>query len=157
MRRLGVAAGVLMLAVAVPAVAQQVQEQAAGPQQPARARQAGPMFDRLDKDKDGAISIGEWPRQAQAFNRLDVNKDNLLSREELQRAPTPRQFVRQQRNNRQIQRQARRLDTNRDRTISREEWRVKAELFDRMDADKDGKLTLQEMRRFRARRGGRVR
>lgn len=147
-----------MLAVAVPAVAQQVQGQPQRqPAQQARARQIDAMFQRLDKNHDGAISLDEWPRPAQAFARLDVNKDNLLSRDELQRAATPRQFERQQRLNQQIQRQVRRMDTNGDRAISREEWRGKADLFDRIDADKDGKLTPVEIRQFRARRGARTR
>lgn len=157
MRRLGLAAGILMLAVAVPAVAQQVQGQPRQRAQQVRARQLDSMFQRLDKNHDLSISRGEWPRQAQAFARLDVNKDDLLSRGEMQRAATPRQFVRQQRLNQRIQRQVRRTDTNRDRAISREEWRGKADLFDRMDADKDGKLVPAEIRRFRARRGARTR
>lgn len=147
-----------MLAVAVPAVAQQVQGQ---PQrqraQQARAQQTGAMFQRLDKNHDGVISKDEWPRAAEGFTRLDANSDGVLSQDELLRAATPRQAMRQQRINRQIQRQVRRMDTNGDRTISREEWRGKADLFDRMDADKDGLLTAAEIRQFRAGRGARGR
>ena len=158
MRRLGLVAGILMLAVAVPAVAQQVQGQ---PQrqraQQARARQIDAMYQRLDKDHNGSISVGEWPRAGQAFARLDANSDGVLSKEELRRAATPRQFMRQQRINRQTQRRVRRMDANRDRAVSREEWRGKADLFDRIDADKDGKLTAAEIRQSRTRRVARAR
>lgn len=158
MRRLVLTAGILMLAVAVPAVAQQVQGQPLRQRaQQARARQTGAMFQRLDKNHDGAVSKDEWPRAAQAFARLDTNSDGVLSQDESRRAATPRQFMRQQRLNRQIQRRVRRMDVNHDRAIAREEWRGMADVFDRIDADKDGKLTAAEIRQFRARRGPRTR
>lgn len=156
--RLGVIAGILALAVAVPVMAQQAQG-TAEPRQQARARRTAAMFQRLDVNHDGAVSKAEWPRGEQAFTRLDVNKDGVLSQDELRRAATPRQMRAQRIRARMVQRQVRRMDANHDGTISRDEWRGKADVFDRIDADKDGQLTAAEIRQFRAnaRRGARVR
>ena len=165
MRSPGLTSGILALALTAPVFAQQAPLQAGqqgAPQteqrQQARERQTGAMFQRLDKNQDGAVSKDEWPRGEQAFTRLDVNKDGALSQEELRRAATPRQFMQQRVRARMVQRQLRRLDVNRDRTLTRDEWKGRPEMFDRIDANKDGTLTADEIRQFRSRqRGGRAR
>ena len=153
----GLVGGILALALSAPVLAQQAPPQA-GQRQQARERQIGAMFQRLDRNQDGAVSKDEWPRGEQAFTRLDVNKDGVLSQEELRRAATPRQVMQQRIRARMVQRQLRRMDVNQDGTITRDEWKGRPELFDRIDADKSGTLTASEIRQFRARqRGSRAR
>ena len=146
MRSPGLTSGILALALTAPVLAQQAPPQA-GQQgrrtaEQARERQIGAMFQRLDKNQDGAVSKDEWPRGEQAFTRLDVNKDGVLSQEELRRAATPRQLMQQRIRARMVQRQLRRMDVNRDRTITRDEWKGRPETVRphrrRQERDADG-------------------
>ena len=49
------------------------------------------------------------------------------------------------------------MDVNNDGKISKEEWKGPADLFTRIDADKDGYITREEMRQNRPQRGDRRR
>lgn len=124
MRRMGFGIGLMVLAIAAPALAQQ----------PA----AGPGNDQ--------VRAAQEQRRAAVFVRLDANHDGMLSLEEWSAG---RQAAARQVRQRQIRQQLRRMDVNRDRAVSREEWRGTPEVFDRLDADKDGKVTGAEMRRAR--------
>jgi Ca2+-binding EF-hand superfamily protein len=88
-------------------------------------------------------------RRAATFARLDTNHDGVLSLDEWAAGRQAQVRQLRQREARQARQRVRRMDTNRDRTISRDEWRGKPEMFDRMDADKDGKLTPAEFAAFR--------
>ena len=95
-------------------------------------------WQRLDKDKNGSISRDEWVRDPQVFDRLDANKDGALSTDELSQAV--RQRVRDRADDRW-----KRLDKDGNGSISREEWPRKPEGFDRLDTNKDGVLTREEL------------
>jgi len=93
---------------------------------------------RHDKDKNGSISRDEWVRDPQLFDRLDANKDGALSTDELSQAV--RQRVRERGDDRW-----KRLDKDGNGSISREEWPRNPEVFDRLDTNKDGILTREEL------------
>jgi hypothetical protein len=145
MRRwvLSAAAAALTLGVAVPAMAQQpapdqqqaerIQKRRAAVRHNVRER-----WQRLDKDGNGSISRDEWVRDQQTFDRLDANKDGVLSREELGQAVQQR--IRQRADDRW-----KRLDKDGNGSISREEWPRNPEAFDRLDTNKDGLLTREEL------------
>ncbi|GAA0285553.1 EF-hand domain-containing protein [Rhodovulum strictum] len=80
-----------MLAFAVPAAAQQG---GAGPEAGAApANNPGTaLFQRLDADGDGAISLDEFTARARArFEQLDTDGDGMISAEEAQKlGPAPR-------------------------------------------------------------------
>jgi Ca2+-binding EF-hand superfamily protein len=121
----------IVLALAAPLLAQQPQNDQA---RAANAERRAAAFARLDTNHDGLLSVEEWAAGRQAFARQL-----------------------RQRQARQVRQRVRRMDANGDGTISREEWRGKPEMFDRIDADKDGKLTPAEFRALRGARGQRVR
>ena len=45
----------------------------------------GTRFDRMDANRDGVISLGEWSGDRATFDRLDRNDDGVLSRREFNR------------------------------------------------------------------------
>jgi Ca2+-binding EF-hand superfamily protein len=51
-----------------------------------------------------------------------------------------------------VRRGLRRMDRDGNGAISRQEWTRRPQLFDRLDANKDGQLTREELRRLGARR-----
>ena len=97
-----------------------------------------------DQDNDGRISRSEWQRNEQAFDWMDAGKDGFLTKEELRSAA--REFP-EKRGSR-----LREMDTDADGNISRSEWKGKEEIFNRLDANKDGMLTRDELREARTQR-----
>ena len=121
-------------------------------------RAAG-YFKKADADGNGMLSRAEvqkaMPRLASKFDSIDTNKDGQLSRGELhawtkahrgeRRAKTAERF--------------RHADTDGDGAISRAEAEKNAprlaKKFDQIDANKDGKLTQDELRAYREAKRGR--
>jgi|GEM_PF-981317 len=127
---------------------------AAGAVQAQPYRQAGPpamQRQAPDANRDGRLTYEEMRARAHArFARLDVNRDGRLTREE----------VRESRQDRRGDRVERRFGE--DGVMTREEFRRRAdERFARLDANRDGRLTPEEMRSQRQERrmarGGRQR
>jgi len=123
-----------------------------------RGPRAGAAFDDADGNHDGRLSQSEWQSArlrdaAERFRRFDVNRDGALSREELQAAHEQRRARRGG-----MREKMRALDADGDRQLSRAEVsgkmpRLEAR-FDSLDANRDGKLSREEMRAGReAQRG----
>jgi len=89
---------------------------------------------RMDTNNDGKISRAEWNRKAEAFDKLDSDNDGFLTREELTAAV-----------GRARRRGIQQMDANSDSKISREEWKGKPKRFDRLDTDKDGMISPEEL------------
>jgi Ca2+-binding EF-hand superfamily protein len=124
-----------------------------------RAR-AEARFSEADRNRDGKLSLAEMQdaqdqRLAERFAKLDANKDGGVSQDELRQAHQQR---REQRHSRRAGMHAMRakllaLDVDNDEALTRAEIGDKlprlAENFDRIDADRNGKLTREEMRAAR--------
>ncbi len=95
-------------------------------------------FEQLDQDKDGYVSRAEWPLDPKSFDIVDRDKDGRLSRFELM---TPNVILRDSSS------QFRELDFNRDGRLSRVEWQRSGQSLGALDGDRDGYITLTELRR----------
>jgi Ca2+-binding EF-hand superfamily protein len=114
-------------------------------------------FDESDRNHDRKLSLAEFQqarnqRLAEQFARLDANKDGGLTEDEM------RQGLRQGRQMHAARRHAgmaarekmRALDANHDQALSRAEIGDRmprlAQDFDRLDSNRDGKLSRDEIR-----------
>jgi Ca2+-binding EF-hand superfamily protein len=125
----------------------------------AKSPRGGGWFKKADADANGTLSRAEveksLPRLAGKFDQIDANKDGQLTRAELaawkkahkgeRRAKAAERF--------------RHADTDGDGAISRAEAEKNAprlaKKFDLIDANKDGKLTQDELRAYREAKRGR--
>ncbi len=111
----------------------------------------GMRLDRADANNDGAITREEFlAGPTQMFARLDANNDGVISADERpqrrQRAEGER-AARPERPN---------FDANNDRQISSAEWdQMGAAMFQRLDANNDGRVTQEEAQAARGARRGR--
>jgi Ca2+-binding EF-hand superfamily protein len=130
------------------------------------------MFARVDTNADGFLTVEEGrarrartgqrmaqtadpARRAGLFDRLDVNRDNLISRDEWARAEALRRERRAEGERggmraRMGQAMLRAADADRDQRISLAEAEAEAlKRFDRVDANRDGRITPDERQQAR--------
>ncbi len=100
-------------------------------------------FERLDKNKDGALAIEELEaKSVRRFMRLDVDKNDKVTRAELENWLN--RLTR-----RRIDRILTRMDADNDAAVTSAELRgYIAGLFDLADSDKSGGVTLKESRAY---------
>ncbi len=101
------------------------------------------MIEKLDTDKDGAVSKAEFEaKRAADFTAADTNKDGSVSQAELSA------FHEKKAAERKAEREKRmyeRLDANKDGKVTKDEFDA-GERFDRMDKNDDGKVSGDEMK-----------
>jgi Ca2+-binding EF-hand superfamily protein len=134
-------------------------DSARGERQAQRQQRADAAFNENDSNHDGKLSQSEWQsarmrESAEKFRKLDGNRDGNLSREELQAAHEKHQGGR----GGAMREKLRGLDTDGDQQLSRAEIGEQlprlAQDFDRIDANRDGKLSREEMHAARPQRDG---
>ncbi|MGB5103541.1 MAG: EF-hand domain-containing protein [Steroidobacteraceae bacterium] len=125
----------------------------AGVAQAGNMQPAHPAGYAVDANKDGIVSREEakdHPRLASSFDAWDKNKDGSLDEAEM---TAHREAMRAEMRAKAHER-LKAADTDGDGSISRQEAEASmpglAAKFDRMDADKDGKISSDEMHGFRA-------
>jgi len=115
-------------------------------------------FNAADSNHDGNISQSEWQsaqlREAnEHFQKLDANRDGKISRTEMDQARESRMGQRGERGGQRMKA----LDTDGDQMLSKAEIGDKmpklAADFDRLDTNRDGKLSRDEIRAGRPQGG----
>lgn len=98
-------------------------------------------FARLDADKDGKVTVNEWkPKAEKRFLRLDDDHDGTVTTVEID--TWLKRGI-----DRRKERMLSRLDQNKDGSVTRDEVDAYTDaLFNGADGDKDGSLTLVEIR-----------
>ena len=101
-------------------------------------------FDRIDADKDGAVTLEEVTAAHSArLAKIDADGNGAVSRDEFMASGKASGKAKAS------ERKAKyfdRLDADKDGTISGEEWHAVAQTrFAALDADKDGKVTKEEL------------
>ena len=112
-----------------------------------RGERAAKMMERIDTDKNGAISLEEFTTaRAARFDAADANKDGAITREEMMAQ------IEKRRMERRVNRMFERLDADNDGTITKAETAAFAEKrFARLDRDNSGSIEKSEMRRLKKR------
>ena len=136
----------LLLSLALGAAGASAQEKAQKPQDKTQRNQKEPenknpyveRFNQLDRNRDGYVSLPEWPLDEPSFHRVDRNQDARLSRRELL---TPNVLRRDP-----IEERFRELDVNRDGRLNRTERQRAGAGLDRLDRNADGYVTPIEYR-----------
>ena len=112
-------------------------------------------YNGLDRNRDNAVSRGEWNGDDRSFANRDWNRDGVLSGDELRAgatrptasrlppppAPTPKAARPRTESDEVL---FARRDVNRDGHVSRAEWVGTASEFNRLDFNKDGVLSAYE-------------
>jgi Ca2+-binding EF-hand superfamily protein len=89
----------------------------------------GRAASRLDKDRSGAVEGYEWPYNSRVFHDLDKDGNSVLTQDELNSISTAALPE---------------LDRNGDRRIEEEEWPGGFAQFDRLDQNRDGRISANE-------------
>lgn len=107
-------------------------------------------FEQLDADKDGKLSREEMQAGAALrFGTADANSDGKITAEEMNASGAKRAEKR-------FGKMLERLDSDKDGALSLEEMQGgerHAQMFERLDADKDGFVSKDEMGDMRKMRG----
>ncbi len=119
-----------------------------------------PMFGLFDENKDGKLSRDEVQKGIdKMFTDIDTNKDGTISQEEMR----AHHKAMHDKMRSQMQERWKAADKDGDGALSRAEvdaakMPMLSRDFDKLDADKDGKLTADEMRNMmmQRRQGGAV-
>jgi len=118
----------------------------------ATTAQAQMRYQSMDANRDGVITRSEWRGTDAAFRREDWNGDGILSGEEVRQGARRHTTWSQDWNrdgrvdnlDSQIAQRFRGYDMNSDNRVARGEWPGDVRLFSRLDANRDGYLSMTE-------------
>jgi Ca2+-binding EF-hand superfamily protein len=170
MKKLAIFGAAAAALIAVPTIAQIGRDANSGgiarTEIPTKVREG---FLRIDRDRDGFVTQAEadsyrtsirgerrdrrQERREARFDRLDRNRDGAISRDEFfaSRDRADRAERREDRRGRRAERRERRMERRADRGL-----RFGPRAFERMDSNRDGRVSLAEATEHRLRRFDRV-
>ena len=169
MKKLVILGAAAVALVATPVIAQLGQGRQQGATRAQVQAKVGAMFARVDANRDGFVTKAEGQafrtavrgdrradrseRREARFARLDANRDGSISRAEFM---TPRRAEdRAERRENRMERRAERRERKMERRANRG-LRMGARAFERMDANKDGRVSLAEATALRLQRFDRI-
>lgn len=96
-------------------------------------------FEQIDTNKDAKISLAELTASRESWlTQVDTNKDGVATQAEIDASMAAKRQEHQQK-------MFEREDANNDGRLTREETRLPSAWFEKADANKDGALTLAEL------------
>jgi Ca2+-binding EF-hand superfamily protein len=97
------------------------------------------QFTRLDSNKDGKVTLAELTQSKEGWlSQIDLNKDGVATPAEIEASHASRRTQ-------HIERMFERKDANKDGRLTREESRMQAAGFAKADTNNDGALTPAEL------------
>jgi hypothetical protein len=107
-------------------------------------------YERMDRNRDGVITRGEWRGAIREFRQRDWNRDGVLSGDEIHgrrsNGSPDEDGFRGRNATERTDRAMDRLDRNNSGAVEGYEWPYNASIFRQMDRDGDGMLTQDEIR-----------
>jgi Ca2+-binding EF-hand superfamily protein len=117
-----------------------------GGTQTSSATNSSMRFPNLDLNRDGVVSRSEWRGTNNAFRVRDWNGDGVLSGDEVRMGADPPAASLEARDySMTIDDRFDYLDANNNGTIAENEWDGTLDTFDRLDRNRDGRLTRAEL------------
>jgi Ca2+-binding EF-hand superfamily protein len=95
-------------------------------------------FKALDTNNDSKLSREEFSGAAATFDQLDINKDRFIDSSEAKQSLAKEQAP--------LRKRFALMDVNGDKKVSREEFKGQPKNFERLDKNKDGFVTEDEVK-----------
>jgi Ca2+-binding EF-hand superfamily protein len=112
-----------------------------------RGRPPSLLITAMDTNQDGKLSAEEIAAAPKTLHKADINSDGMITQDELQ--PPPETAVASPNN---LSQQLMLFDENHDGVLTRDELPERLQpLFERADTNRDGKITVDELRALAAR------
>lgn len=113
------------------------------------------MFEKHDANKDGKLTKDEMPERAsKMFDRVDQDKDGAITKAEAEAAKEKFKKKRHERHGKFQAKMMEKFDTNKDGKVSQAEFTdFTMKKFAEIDADGDGNVTKEELKKHRDSKG----
>jgi len=102
------------------------------------------MFEKLDTNRDGIVERAEFDVvRVKGFNRFDANKDGRITAEEVEAVAAKQNWPAARR-----ERMLKRIGVTTPQGVTKDEYLARKSVFERIDVNRDGKVTTVEVETF---------
>ena len=127
-----------------------------GTAQKSKSKNPKELIKKMDKDGDGKLSRDEWTGQAKFYDQIDADQDKRLTIAELTAhyeslaganggKKTGGKGAAQKTRSKDPEEMIKKMDTDGDGLVARDEWKGQAVDYDKIDANRDARVTLAEL------------